>query len=595
MSARMASSSSPTASAKSERSASSTSTRSSSNSNGDGSASAANGFDVAAVSDRVWARAIHAVMEQKLSLRSVARLYGLHHMALYRRVRARQSVQQSQQAHHRLNVDVSAANASVVNGSSATMNGSGATMNGNGYGHMAAATERFEPPAWLPERLSDLDSVRLGAEQNDEVMALLYEEYGPSIVRHRRGDGSTGEEYCFDDDDIREVVRFIVSRDARRELPVQFPTQRWLTAFKHENGLVDGISPYQEDKFHQQFQYSTTLNSHERNERQQSAQATNWGYAERSSPRRGQTTPSMRQRQSPRENANDRDQYYSTSESESNDSSPRQRSSMSTTEQQQQEQQSRTDGKANGEGKMYRQSNTVPAEVWDRAMEDVLIHGMSLRSAAKAHGVHFAALHRRLKKRSLQKESMPFDPRYIPFEDEAGLIRVINARADLGVLMSYQEVVDLLRRATLNHRSELADEDAAELIRKFRSRVEASIRHLVKDWPLPSVDALYQQLGPVSSSSATDGSSMTSTSTSSSSSVSPRVMLPPAFSLRSNSGGPALSALFSPREWNSNGRADNANGLGRPRPFTGMSARSPNNGTGASSPQHPSQSTILRL
>jgi transposase-like protein len=584
MSARSPSASSPTASAKSERSASSGSTRSSSSSNSN-NADGLDGFNEAAVSDRVWARAIHAVTEQKLSLRSVARLYGLHHMALYRRVRARQT---ALQGHHRVNVDVAAANA-AANAMSTAMSTANSTANGksssNGYAHMvAAATERFEPPAWLPERPSDLDSVRLSAEQNDECMALLYEEYGPSIIRQRRGDGSMSEEYCFDNDDIREVVRFIVSRGARRDLPAHFPSRRWLVAFKRENGLADGASSYQEDEFHQQFQNSATINGQSD---QQPGQTSNWAYPDRPSSSRGQTTSLMRRRQSPRESAGDRDHYYSTSESESNDSSPRQRSSMPTAEQQQQQQEqpSRSDAKTNGDGKMYRQSNTVPAEVWDRAMEDVLIHGMSLRSAAKAHGVHFAALHRRLKKRSLQKESMPFDPRYIPFEDEAGLIRVINSRADLGVLMSYQEVVELLRRATLNHRSELSEEDAAELVRKFRSRVEASIRHLVKDWPLPSVDVLYHQLGPVPTvPSVADSSSMPSASTSS---VSPRLPLPPASSLRMNGGGSALSALLSPREW-----SGNVNGLGRSRPVPGVLTQSPGNGTAGSSPP---QSTILRL
>ncbi|KAJ8576482.1 hypothetical protein ON010_g2729 [Phytophthora cinnamomi] len=153
-----------------------------------------------------------------------------------------------------------------------------------------------------------------------------------------------------------------------------------------------------------------------------------------------------------------------------------------------------TNGQSDGNAseRNYRQSNLVPAKVWERAMEDVAIHGMSLRNAAKAHGVHFAALHRRLKKRQQHKLSTPCEPNYIPFEDEAGIVRVIHARAEMGVLMTFTELVDLLRRTALKHRSELPDEISTALVRKFQSRVEQSIRHLVIDWPALPSNVLYR-------------------------------------------------------------------------------------------------------
>eukprot|EP00644_Phytophthora_capsici_P000952 jgi/Phyca11/571591/estExt2_Genewise1.C_PHYCAscaffold_430071 len=125
-------------------------------------------------------------------------------------------------------------------------------------------------------------------------------------------------------------------------------------------------------------------------------------------------------------------------------------------------------------------------------MEDVAIHGMSLRNAAKAHGVHFAALHRRLKKRQQHKLNMPCEPNYIPFEDEAGVVRVIHARAEMGVMLTFTELVDLLKRTALKHRSDLPEDIAAALVRKFQSRVEHSVRHLIIDWPEISSNVLYR-------------------------------------------------------------------------------------------------------
>lgn len=159
--------------------------------------------------------------------------------------------------------------------------------------------------------------------------------------------------------------------------------------------------------------------------------------------------------------------------------------------------------------KRSRQTAAVSAETWEKAMDAVEIHGMSLRNAAKAYGVHFAALHRRVKKRALAKETAPPLENYIPFEDEAGIVRVIHARADLGLLMSYDELVDLLQRTALKYAPALSSDFVRALVRRFQSRVEQSIRHLVRDWPLPRLDTLCHFRSPTNSSTDSDSGALT--------------------------------------------------------------------------------------
>ncbi|TYZ67166.1 hypothetical protein PybrP1_003019 [[Pythium] brassicae (nom. inval.)] len=157
-------------------------------------------------------------------------------------------------------------------------------------------------------------------------------------------------------------------------------------------------------------------------------------------------------------------------------------------QQQQQQQQNPLD-----EHHAQEPTGMVSDETWEKAMDAVEIHGMSLRNAAKAHGVHFAALYRRLKKRALTKQSTPPLEDYIPFEDEAGIVRVVRARADMGVVMSYEELVDLLERTALKYASPpLSPDFTRALVRRFESRVEQTIRPLVRDWQsLPHLGGNY--------------------------------------------------------------------------------------------------------
>lgn len=403
------------------------------------------------VSDKVWAQAIHAVTVQKMSLRRAAQLYGVHHMSLHRRVRGR---------------------------------------------YMSTSTARFA------------DEFQLSRAEEDEVISVLREQY-----IHERHVTS---------DDVRYVVRTIACQNGRRDIPSDFPQNRWIVNFKHMHGFSnaspraqlarinsgsssnassDAIdSPHYNNSggsssgaanLQDQGTYMhapmtavhesqvdspmyNTVSAH-------SSHANNIGSptyeAPRAPVRRYALQPMAPMQMAKSVLGSDHngmnDDQGDTSESDSEHN----RESM--------EQDERFI-----EEKRCRQSNTVSAETWEKAMDAVEIHGMSLRNAAKAYGVHFAALHRRVKKRALKKESTPPLENYIPFEDEAGIVRVIHARADLGIIMSYEELVDLLNRTALKYSPMITAELSRSLVRRFQSRVEQSIRHLIRDWPLPRLDTL---------------------------------------------------------------------------------------------------------
>jgi hypothetical protein len=401
------------------------------------------------VSEKVWAQAIHAVTVQKMSLRRAAQLYGVHHMSLHRRVRGR---------------------------------------------YMTNQPSRFE------------EDFQLSSPEEQEALLVLREQF------LHEGDVSA--------DDVRYVVRTIASQDGRRDIPSDFPLNRWISNFKRVHGLSPtpsprpvqctgasglplpppgmpmnlGLPPQQQkvplpstgrasnsDVANGQppLKYAKTsgMASQFSTSSELFAVRTNSG----GSSSRSSTASSSPYDYYPRAATNNEhalEQGDSTSESESEhhrESMERMAVSM-----------------APGEEKRCRQSNTVSAETWDKAMDAVEVHGMSLRTAAKAFGVHFAALHRRLKKRALKKEQSPPLENYIPFEDEAGIVRVIHARADLGLLMGFDELVDLLNRTALKYTMVTPDLSRA-IVRRFQSRVEQSIRHLIKDWPLPRLDAaLYR-------------------------------------------------------------------------------------------------------
>ncbi|KAG1703976.1 hypothetical protein DVH05_006982 [Phytophthora capsici] len=132
----------------------------------------------------------------------------------------------------------------------------------------------------------------------------------------------------------------------------------------------------------------------------------------------------------------------------------------------------------------YKLSHTVPAETWEKAIAAVEQQGMSLRAAAKMYGVHFAALHRRVKKRAQGGQSKGNNGYFHP-SDEAGIMRVVVARAELGVLMTFDELMRLVEAAALRKLPDLSVDSARKLLARFQSRNEQSIRHIIEDWPPP--------------------------------------------------------------------------------------------------------------
>ncbi|KAE9334810.1 hypothetical protein PF008_g13781 [Phytophthora fragariae] len=133
----------------------------------------------------------------------------------------------------------------------------------------------------------------------------------------------------------------------------------------------------------------------------------------------------------------------------------------------------------------YKLSHTVPTETWEKAIAAVEQRGMSLRAAAKLYGVHFAALHRRVKKRAQGGQSSKGSNGYFHPSDEAGIMRVVVARAELGVLMTFDELMRLVEASALRKLPDISVDSARKLLTRFQSRNENSIRHIIVDWPPP--------------------------------------------------------------------------------------------------------------
>lgn len=134
----------------------------------------------------------------------------------------------------------------------------------------------------------------------------------------------------------------------------------------------------------------------------------------------------------------------------------------------------------------YKLSHTVSSETWERAIATVEQQGVSLRAAAKIYGVHFAALHRRVKKRAQGGHSSKGANDYFHQSDEAGIMRVVVARAELGVLMTFNELMKLVEAAALRKFPDISMVTARKLVARFQSRNQKLVWHIVLDWP-PSV------------------------------------------------------------------------------------------------------------
>ncbi|ETN18446.1 hypothetical protein PPTG_04047 [Phytophthora nicotianae INRA-310] len=495
------------------------------------------------VSDGVWAQAVHAVVERRLSMRQASQTFGLQQVALQRLVRqhtlqrhgARGTPPMQSLPGSTTSPTSDDRRFAVAVSSSASANERYVfpRLNPLALGQRSPTGAPLPSVAPVPTVMSPPPVCELTPEINNEIVSVLREQFiqQQQYDDYETSDGRLHRLEGYADADIAEVARAIVGLNGRRALPTNFPSVGWLTLFKRENDFVDmddiirgrsrtrtgssnslkGILTPQQL---QQERYSRSYEIEQQYELERRGDQLRWAqnrsYRQPAAPPPTQLSPEQ-----PRSS-------YSWEDVDVVDgagsSMPQQRLRFY-----QPPRQSREDSKyrgslspgsstgrsvhsdSNSSDRNYRQSNLVPAKVWEAAMEDVAIHGMSLRNAAKAHGVHFAALHRRLKKRQQHKLNTPCDPNYIPFEDEAGVVRVIHARADMGVLLTFTELVELLKRTALKHRSELPEDIATALVRRFQSRVEQSVRHLIIDWPAQPNNVLYRLRDTSNSEDGDDG------------------------------------------------------------------------------------------
>uniref|UniRef100_A0AAV1UKU2 HTH psq-type domain-containing protein n=1 Tax=Peronospora matthiolae TaxID=2874970 RepID=A0AAV1UKU2_9STRA len=441
-------------------------------------------------SPKVWAQAIHAVAERRLTLRQASQTYEVQPAALHRLVRQHTLQQQQQQRRQP---------------PSSPSRSPSPTHSSNNPHHHHNNNDSYVFPRLNPLALGHSSPVgvslpavtvspsvyELTPEINDEIVAILREQFVPQQQQqqqhhqqnlHGSSSNNNADDRCYSpregyaDSDITDVVRAIVGRNGRRALPSTFPSSQWLNMFKRENDFSNCQQQQQDEPQRHGQQLRWVQN---RSHRQVAAPPPPLSPPVTSPT--PQHTAYVWDNVDGAGRCSDDHQClpFQPLSHQLRDSSSKFRHSPSVED-------------APGLDRNYRQSNLVPAKVWEAAMEDVAIHGMSLRNAAKAHGVHFAALHRRLKKRQQHKLSMPCEPNYIPFEDEAGVVRVIHARAEMGVLLTFTELVDLLQRTALKHRPDLPEEVATALVRRFQSRVEQSIRHLILDWPALPSNVLYR-------------------------------------------------------------------------------------------------------
>lgn len=389
------------------------------------------------VTEDVWAKAIHAVKVQKMSLRQAAQLYGVHHMSLHRRVRGRY--------------------ASSVNTS-------------------------FDVRSFL------------SADDEAEVLGVLREQF----LYEKR----------ITSDDIRFVVRAIASHGGKRAVPPEFPPSRWIVDFKRVHGFSK-LNSYAYPPLVSAASSSAASEDAEMDDNDSEGGASYPRYAVPSyhHPQQLQQQTQqqqqkqvqqqqLRNRNDDRNDTNSQNQWEATSDGGrdggdfgSNASSGSYEtghttggsSSCGSFE---------NGGQDNEPARTYKLSHTVPPETWEKAIAAVEQQGMSLRAAARAYGVHFAALHRRVKKRAQGDPSAATMEGYFHPDDEAGIIRVVVARAELGVLMAFDELMDLVQRAALRNLPDISVDAARKLMARFQSRNEHSIRHIIVDWPLPRISAI---------------------------------------------------------------------------------------------------------
>lgn len=396
-----------------------------------------------AVSEEVWAKAIHAVTVQKMSLRQAAHVYGVHHMSLHRRVRG-------------LNGSLSGSPLPPSSPASSTASGSQ---------HQPPQPQQMPPaspsdsaaPASSTSPVSFEMSSFLSEDDEAEVFCVLREQF----LHEKR----------ITSEDVRFVVRAIASRGGKRPIPPDFPSSRWINEFKRARGF-SGFQPARPNPDEQQ------QDGDEDQDRQQSREDGQWEQqSDRGSEEMDGASSSRRGLSGANPTQFERDSRAGMDRYATRGSTSSSMSGASSTS-------SRVDATEQGEKRSYKLSHTVPAEVWEKAIAAVEQQGMSLRAAAKMYDVHFAALHRRVKKRAQCEQPSSMDGYFHP-DDESGIIRVVVARAELGVLMTFDELMDLVQRAALRNLPDISVDAARKLMARFHSRNEHAIRHIVVDWPMP--------------------------------------------------------------------------------------------------------------
>ncbi|CAH0478555.1 unnamed protein product [Peronospora belbahrii] len=118
----------------------------------------------------------------------------------------------------------------------------------------------------------------------------------------------------------------------------------------------------------------------------------------------------------------------------------------------------------------YKLSHTVSPETWEKAIASVEQQGMSLTRRCQD-------LRRALCSSSSSREEA----------DEAGIMRVVVARAELGVLMTFNELMNLVEATALRKLPDISVANARKLMARFQSRNEKSVWHIIVDWPSPAL------------------------------------------------------------------------------------------------------------
>ncbi|TDH65736.1 hypothetical protein CCR75_008151 [Bremia lactucae] len=327
----------------------------------------------------------------------------------------------------------------------------------------------------------------LSASDEQKVLAVMRTQQGQYLTS----------------DDVRYAVRSIVSQGGAVTLPRDFPPARWILEFKRMHGfsqLADTFvyqspsprptSDKETDSYGRHAMApDPSRNARDRlehHQQQQQQHRSNLVYDHRLIPssKHPLNDPEEELGLSPSSGSENDTTTGASSTSSTSSGAAR----ISTTECQNPSLSSQdTAQTSNGDKRSYKLSHTVPAETWEKAIAAVEQQGRSLRAAAKLYGVHFAALHRRVKKRAQGGQSHKDTPCYFHASDETGIVRVVVAHAELGVLMTFSELLKLVEMAALRKLPNLSVEEARKLLVRFQSRNEESIRHIVENWPSSSV------------------------------------------------------------------------------------------------------------